>query len=49
MTSAVAEERGPALPAPNDAMPHGVVRRMVMLDRAPEESPVIPFVTRPRR
>lgn len=49
MTSAVPEGRDPAPPAPNDAMPDGVVRRTVGFDRAPEESPVIPFVTRPRR
>lgn len=49
MTSAVAMNRGPALSAPNDAMSDGVVQHTMLFDRAPEESPVILFVTRPRR
>ncbi|MFI9123503.1 hypothetical protein ACIGW0_29620 [Streptomyces bikiniensis] len=43
MTSAVGEERGPASPAPNDAMSDGVVQHTMLFDRAPEEPSVAPF------
>ncbi|MFJ8128472.1 hypothetical protein [Streptomyces hydrogenans] len=41
----MADERGPASPAPKDATYHGVVRHRLPCDRAPEEPPVVPLAT----